>query len=253
MKTIVNFRDLGGLTGHNGQKVKAKRLLRSADLVDLHPEDKSRLLEEFGLKQIVDFRSTPEVASRPNDHFEGVTSHVINVLKDTEENMASQEGMTKHLDPAKADYFMEQVNRQLISLDSAINGYRQFFKACLSVEDGATLFHCAAGKDRTGFGAALLLKTLGVSDEEIFADYLKTIEMRAAANEAMVEAYRAKGLNDSQLEALKAFYSVKPEYLKAAFSEIADKFGSFEGYLENGLQINEDEVAKLRELYLEAG
>lgn len=252
MKTLVNFRDLGGLTGHNGRKIKAKRLLRSAELMNLHEEDKNRLIEEFGLKQIVDFRSTNEVQTRPNDHFEGVSSHLINVMKDTEENMASLEGMTSHLDPTKADHFMTDLNRQFITMNSAQEGFRNFFRACLNLEEGATLFHCAAGKDRTGFGAALLLKTLGVSEEDIYADYLKTVEMRAAANEKILAEYRAKGLNESQLEALRTFYSVKQEYLEAAFGEIAKTYGNFENYLSQGLQITEEEIASLRQLYLEA-
>jgi protein-tyrosine phosphatase len=128
-------------------------------------------------------------------------------------------------------------------------GYRKFIDVLLNPQ-GALLFHCFAGKDRTGWGAVIILKILGVSDEDIVEDYLATNAGRKAANDQLIEEYRAKGFTDEQLIYLEELMSVKASYLEVAFNIVREKFSTFDNYLAQVLNVTDEEVAKLRRLYL---
>jgi protein-tyrosine phosphatase len=103
------------------------------------------------------------------------------------------------------------------------------------------VFHCTAGKDRTGFAAALILLALGVSHDEVMRDYLLT-------NQRLRPRSEWKGLTP---EAASVLYRVQPEFLDAAFEAVRQKYGSIEAYLREGLGLREAERARLKELYLE--
>jgi len=242
---LVNFRDLGYM-----EKIKPKRLLRAAAPVQLNPEAIA-LLEDHNLKHIVDFRSVKETEESPNDEFAGVSYINYDVMASHETNMASEEEWLRNLTPESADKNMEGLYREFITASSSLEGYSQFIKQCANNKEGAILFHCVAGKDRTGFGAALLLKILGLSDEDIFLDFMKTMEARKEANAAIIEHYRtSRGLTESQVIALEILYGVKQSYLEVAFDTITAEYGSFDAYVKDGLGITEEELSNLRAIYL---
>ena len=250
METLVNFRDLGGMQTVEGLKVRANRLLRAGEVVKLSEEDLRCLREEYQLRKIIDFRHVSEIEEKPDDEIEGATYLHLDIFKDTMKNMPSHEEMMKQLKPSLANQFMKDANRQFIVSKGARQGYQQFFRSCLENKEGALLFHCTAGKDRTGFGAALLLKTLGVRDEDILEDYLKSATQRQQANQQIIEAAKARGLKGEQLEALGMLMTVKREYLEAAFETIKEEYGDFNTYMKDGLEISEQEMEELRKEYL---
>jgi len=251
MKTLVNFRDLGGAVTKEGLKVKPKRVLRSGEVVKLCDEDIKRLVQDYGLKQIIDFRSADEINEKPDDEIEGASYINIDIMSDSMKNGTSEKELMKHLNAQLADHYMKEITCQLVTTESARLGYQQFLRACLDNKEGAILFHCFAGKDRTGFAAALLLKALGVSNEEIMEDYLKTVEQRIEANQVIMDRARQQGLTEDQLEALGCLMSVKQEYLEAAFDVIEQEYDSFENYIKKGLGITEAELEQLKQNYLE--
>jgi len=247
---LVNFRDLGGIAAAENKKIKPKRLLRSGEIVQPNEEAIARLVEH-DLKMIVDFRSEHEASNAPTYSFPDVEYINYDIMADSKENTASKETWLKMLDPANVDRIMKGLYRDFAISDAARNGYAKFIRDCINSNEGAILFHCAAGKDRTGFAAAILMKLLGVGDEDIKQDYLKTNEERKEANEHILEGYKQKGLSASQLVALAMLYSVKEEYLQAAFEAIDAEYGSFEEYARDGLLISSSDIQTLRELYLE--
>ena len=250
MSNLSNFRDLGGLIGEGGRKVRLNKLLRAAQIVSLMQEDIDKLMS-YGLKAIVDFRSLAEVEKSPDDEIKGAKHLHLDIMADSFVKFDDYNAWTQTLKMDTAERDMIRTYKEFVTMDSAKKGYACFIRECINAAEGGVLFHCAAGKDRTGFGAAIILKILGVSDEDIFQDYYKTLEERRGVNERLYEEYRAKGLNDEQIEAIRVFYGVKKEYLEAAFSEVEKEFGSFENYIKNGLGINAEEIDLLKELYLE--
>lgn len=113
-----------------------------------------------------------------------------------------------------------------------------------------TAFHCFAGKDRTGVAAALILKSLGVSDEQIFADYLKTITARKQENQAILDYLRDQ-LTSSQLQDVAVALTVQKSYLERYFKAIKQNYGDFDNYLIKGLDLPLDFKTKMRQIYLE--
>jgi len=251
---LTNFRDLGGITGHNGRKIKEKMILRAGQPVKLSTSDIAKLTGEYRLAHIVDFRGEHEVTKDPVDNLDGVEYLNIDILAaqmSKQKNAPSLEDMIAHLKPGAADGYMSTVYVDLVVSEDAKNGYRQFIDALLNNKN-ALLFNCFAGKDRTGWGAAIILKILGASDEDIMADYLASIEGRKIENAKMIEGYRAKGLTEEQLDAFAEMMSVKPLYLEVAFETVEKEFGSFDNYLRTALNVTDAEILELRALYLEA-
>ncbi|MCL2376408.1 MAG: tyrosine-protein phosphatase [Defluviitaleaceae bacterium] len=248
MKKLINFRDLGGLAAADGKKVREGRLLRSAEPVGLLAEE-IEMLKGRGVTLIVDFRSVIETSEAPVDEIDGAMYTNLDVMADKVINWADTMQWAAALSSDTAETTMINDYRGFIRMSSSKKGFGDFLRACAKAE-GAILFHCAAGKDRTGFAAAIVLKILGVSDEDIYVDYLKTIEERKEANAQVIEKYRALGLGESQLEALSTIYGLKREYLDTAFAIIEEEYGDFESYIEHGLGITAEEVQRIRELYL---
>ena len=248
MKTLVNFRDLGGIITCEGKTIKANRILRSGELVNLADEDKMKLAEYFKLKSIVDFRSTAEISERPDDCLVGSGYHHIDIMKDVEHN-ASKSFFedNKHAHP---DVLMNGVYKMIILNDTANEGYRNFIDILLKQKDGATIFHCFAGKDRTGIGAAIILTILGVNKEDIIEDYLKTNILRKDANDKLLEEKRKQGASEQELEYFNLFMSVKADYLETAFAVAENTYGSFLDYIINGIGVSEKEIKVLQEMYL---
>jgi len=250
MQKLINFRDMGGYAGLDGKKVRTKRLLRAGAPCRLAP-DQTQMLIDHNLALIVDFRSAFEVEGEPVDNIDGADYVNLDVMADMASKWADPNEWKKQLVPEAADANMQKNYASFVHTPSATIGFAEFLRNCAAMENGAVLLHCAAGKDRTGFAAAIILKLLGVSDEDIYADYLRTLEERRQANLEIIEKYRAAGLTDSQLEALAVMYGVKQEYLAAAFDALIEKYGSFENYIHNGLGISQEDVAKIRANYLE--
>lgn len=247
---LTNFRDLGGLVGFEGRKVKEKLILRSGEPVGLSDSDVTKLTEFYGLTHIIDFRGEKEIAVRPVDTVEGATYINIDIMASVmRQNVPSLEEILKTATVGSTDEFMTQAYTDFVLSDDARIGYRQFIEVLLNPQ-GALLFHCFAGKDRTGWGAVILLKILSVSTEDIIADYMATNAGRKSANDQLIEEYRAKGFNDEQLINLEEIMTVKASYLETAFNVVKENFGTFDDYLVQVLGVTDEEIAKLRELYL---
>ena len=248
-KNSINFRDLGGVRTKTGKKVREKRLLRAAQLVDLS-EDELAMLKSHELKHIVDFRTTYETRNSPNDSIDGVSYTHIDIMADNPGAADPNKWMSMlNLDTVGED--MRRTYRDFVTSPSAKKGYGKYVKTCIDVTDGAVLFHCAAGKDRTGVGAAIILKLLGVADEDIYADYLMSKEGRKEANESQMQELRAKGLPEDKLAAMQILCNVQDEWLDAAFEAITDEHGCFYNFATQGLGISADDILRLAELYLE--
>ena len=124
-------------------------------------------------------------------------------------------------DPVRADSMIMALYKRT---DHLAKKYKPMFDQLLLLEtDQALMFHCTAGKDRTGVGAALILYSLGVDEKDIYADYEATNIYRKEANDKFVKSLAAQGLPESSARSLMA---AKPEYLKAAFDAIKKDYGS---------------------------
>ena len=245
MNDLINFRDLGGIEGLNGKKIKQNRLLRSAALTAPIPLG-------YNLKQVIDLRTTREAKKRPDIIPDGVNYIRTSILMNGSVKGATIGRLIFCGKIAACHTYLTNVYIEFVTSEAARTSFAAAINACVNNNTGATLFHCVAGKDRTGFASALLLKILGASDTDIMADYMQTEKDRYLANKAFIAYYSRRGLFfKKQQKALAVIMGVKPEYLQAAFDTISNVFGSFDNYLIQGLGITHQTAHRLRELYLE--
>lgn len=247
MKTLVNFRDAGGLTTKTGQSVKTGKIFRSGEIVNLSPEDHQLFTDHYGIKTIFDFRGESEIVERPDDQFEDVEYINLDIMKDATGSNASQKDL---LEPTfSADKQMTQLYRDLILIPSSQKGYQTFLEKIAS--DGQPfIFHCFAGKDRTGVGAALILEILGVNQEDIFTEYLLTNKLRWEANQKILDEVAKQGGSPAQLKEIEGMLSVKKEYLAEAYATMNEHYGSPVDFVKTGLGFSEGDLADFRKLYL---
>ena len=241
LKGAVNFRDLGGYTTGDGHHVKWKVLYRSADISRLTPDDLDTLRARH-IVYDVDLRGVAESAQAP-DKVNAGTDYILCPAGSDSTNT-----MFQHLAGMQqgGDSLMLVFYKNTTYLTPR---YKPFFGKLMAMPEGdALVFHCTAGKDRTGIAAALLLYALGVPYETIRRDYEATNYYRAAENEATIGRITAMHISEPVARAL---FSAKGDYLDATFDAIRAQYGSVERYLTEQLGLNEEKLAILRTKYLE--
>jgi protein-tyrosine phosphatase len=133
-----------------------------------------------------------------------------------------------------------------LDLPSARSSYRQLLQRLADPGNLPTVFHCTAGKDRTGWAQAILLTILRVPRRTILEDYALTDRLMSAT---AVEQIR-KSLPDADMAMSKALVSAAPAFLRAAFREVDERYGSFNRYLSQGLSLDAKAIASIRANFL---
>ncbi|AZK43446.1 tyrosine-protein phosphatase [Erysipelothrix piscisicarius] len=247
---IRNFRDLGGIPVKGGH-VKHHKLLRGGPLYDLDDETVSSLLNEYHLKMVIDVRSDREIEEKPNKVIEDVEAIHLDIMTKAQQNADPEKMALKYRREISTEH-MKGLNRLFVESHDARDEYRTFFKYLLKNKEGALYFHCTAGKDRTGFAAAQILKILGASDEAILADYLETNTMTHELVEKELAGFKVKeNLTDDQVNNIRGYMTVDTSYLKEAWDAIEDIYGDFETYVSEGLLLSEEDVETLKKIYIE--
>ncbi len=181
MQGAVNVRDLGGYTTTEGRMVKWGKLYRSADISKLTDADLDTL-QQRRINYIVDFRGTNESKAAP-DKMNANTDYTL-CPAGSDQNL--NDWMTKLTSMQTGGDSMMMVYYSNTTF--LADRYKPFFDKLLSLPNNeALLFHCTAGKDRTGIGAALLLYALGVPYQTIKEDYLASNVYRKESNAKMIE------------------------------------------------------------------
>ena len=266
----ANLRDLGGLATIDGQRVRAGRLFRSGHLSELDRAE-AAILGGLGLRTIIDLRRPSEVADFPTPDLDGVDHLWMSVSPEDSEfavaaNLLFGE-QPERVDTAEDSGFAvaanllfgnqpEQVDIATMlegyfrnTVTNRLDGYRPVFEAATDPDRQPLLFHCMGGKDRTGFVAGVLLRLLGVGQEEVMADYLLTNEilgdrMARRADQARQRIAQRSGVEPDQvderhLEGIRAMLYTRPSFLQASFDAVTDKFGTWETFRRDGLGIDD--------------
>lgn len=247
---ITNFRDLGGIKNKEGKTVKSKKLLRSGHLVNLDKKTQITLTDTFNLTRIIDFRREFEISEAPDTPIEDVEYVNLDLLGKMNAKNSSLADFAKLKSIEAVDKHMLGVYEDLILNPGAQEGFTEFMDYILANKNGATIFHCFAGKDRTGYATALLLLLLDVEKEEIYKDFLVTNTERKLANDALVQQFREQGFSEEQLDSLATALYVKKEYLDHAFNLIENKFDTAENYAVECLNFDKEKIEEFRRIYL---
>ncbi len=235
-----NFRDLGGLPTDNGCVIRPGMIYRSGDLSAITDTDIS-VLENIGLTMVIDFRSEREKSKRPNREIRSVREIHNIAINDSARDIAME--YISRNDAAGLETVLQNDYRRIIRENQ--NEYRLFLNELAFSPHLPVVFHCVAGKDRTGLAAVFLLTALGVQFDSIFADYIASVNYNAALTTKLINKINAKGHNG---EIIRPLLEVKKEYLDAALAEIRENHGDLYDFVVNTLKAD---VARLRERFLE--
>jgi protein-tyrosine phosphatase len=227
-----NFRDFGGYPAEDGRQVKGGHLFRSGRLDTLSTAD-HRIMEGIGVKFICDLRRNSEFKGAPTcwRALPAPTMLHLPLLQDN-----TSDGMSGWRQAAGSGQVRErmlEIYRSLITQPYAVAGYRALFERLASEQSYPLIIHCTAGKDRTGVACALILGALGVSREDVIADYLLSSiyydgnkDLMRATGQAL-DLVAAHGAGDT----LAPIFRAERAYIEAALEAIDQNYGSTREFL----------------------
>lgn len=234
-----NFRDLGGYACEDGRRVRWGRLFRSDALHWMTDDDSRKAREILGVRSVIDLRDSEEVQRDGRAPFLQHPVRYFHVPILDGERRASQQSQDR------PDFDMAGLYLRMLR-----NGAQDFARAVRTIASRAhdpVVFHCAAGKDRTGLLAAILLGAMGVPDEEIVGDYALT----ARHMEPIIERMRSTpGYAEIVGDLPAGIFHSRPEAMAATLDGVRDLWRSMRDYIIlSGL--SEDRLADLEQAVLE--
>lgn len=249
-----NTRDLGGLTTVDGRRVRPGVLVRAGALGRVTDDDLP-VLAKLGLACRIDLRHDAEIAHAPPDRLpEPVPrtvrlpvfdpsypafTHILALL--------GQLGTVPDGDPLLTDppAAMAAIYQWFVSGEQASASFAAAVRAVAEPANLPVLFHCSAGKDRTGWLTVILLTALGVDRATIREDYLRSNTDNAALQQVLVDLVMARR-PEVDVAVIRPMLEARPEYLDAGYAEVEQRYGSFDAYLRTGLGLDDRVLTALR-------
>jgi protein-tyrosine phosphatase len=249
---ILNFRDLGGFSVGPGREFRRGVVFRTQALTGLSLEAVAEL-RDLGITHAVDLRMEHERTSLPVILPPSMTVVIADVMAQRADSAVVEAGaatsagsgssVTEHSRPTSGRAMMAETYRDFIRLPSAQAAYAQFLRTVIEA-DGATAVYCAAGKDRTGWAAALLQTFAGVDPAVVSHEYVASNEHLVSRYAPRIQAERDSG---GDVDALLALVDANPDYLASALACLVDDYGDVDGYLIHGLGLSERDLELLRD------
>lgn len=248
--TVVNLRDLGGIALGRDRRLRQGILLRSGQLSDFDAES-DMAVAALGIRTVVDLRTADERQWAPDRLPPGARLFVADVLGDNpgvapariRALLCDPDGAASALGDGKAEELFAQTYRKMVLSPGAAAAYRAFLETAADPRARPVLFHCATGKDRTGWAAALLLLMAGASRDVVRAEFLAVNQAVRGAFGPGVQRFLEAG---GDPDIASAIIEVRPRYLEAALDAMDEKWGGLDGYLHKALRVPPAVVERLR-------
>lgn len=241
----VNFRDLGGYLAGDA-RVRPGQLYRSGMTHTISAAGLHTLATRYGIKSVIDLRAVGELRDDGTGAFaEAGIRHIHapvfeNILYPAEEQQQRLEEMRSGTFDWSASYL------RMTEVGGA--AFRSVFAAVADAESVPLVFHCAAGRDRTGVTAALLLRALGVDADTVAADYAHTGELLRPHATRFIRSDARDRLTEEQMIRLLA---TRAEVMHHFLDTLTDRYGSVEGYLAS-IGVTDDTLRAVRRTLLES-
>jgi protein-tyrosine phosphatase len=218
-EAVFNFRDLGGYRTRGGQILAWRRLFRSSELHHMTSHDITRLREEIRLRSVIDLRRSRQLEPSSPLNEVGVEYYNIPLIDRGNDNENLNQDFSN----------MGEVYSYLVRREEFGRRVVEALEIIAEPDNLPLVFHCSAGKDRTGILTAIVLSILGVTDEDIIEDYTLTAPyMRELINRWNNDPKSSEVLKNVPEYLLKA----SPESMTVLLSTLKREYGSVRGYVE---------------------
>lgn len=261
MEKLSNARQLGGYVTEDGKmRVKSGVLLRTAKLCDASEADIQKLRDTYHLTDIIDMRATLEIENNPDPEIDGAKNTHIIIIDENGDAAASSSGVFTLTGGNYGEYMLElyrsggldeNVYTDMFSSEAGVAGFREFVDMLLEHEDGAILWHCTSGKDRTGVGAVIILTLLGVDKETALQDFDLTNKFNEKTIAYMTSLVSELTDDKTEIEGVAALTGVSRSFMEKLFDLAESENGSMLEFLKAKLNITDEEITVLRSKYLE--
>ena len=262
VKSIVNARDLGGYTMRDGRILRDGIFLRAAHLADVTDED-LHWLSGVPVAKVIDFRTALELQGQVDKDVPGAT-YVSLPIDASGRSMAnvSEKERKKYMNRKKFDIkkfivlaaFDERAKAAVRNMYPTLlfdpdcqKQYARFFRLVLETENGAVLYHCTQGKDRTGIASALLLGALGAGRETIIADFDATNKVYEKDVKKYSRRVRLWGGKEEEIAVVKAILGCSTENFIKALDTLESRYGSMEAYLKGPMGLTDEDIQTLQD------
>ena len=259
LNKLYNTRDLGGIRTRDGEEIRKGMLIRSGQLYFADESDIAAL-GKYNISRIYDFRSAEERLEKPDPVIGRAQNIHVPILRDltagiTREKKADAKALDIVFESARDDpefgfRYMIDTYQNLVKDDYSVSQYSFFIRDLASLEDGAALWHCTAGKDRAGFASVLMLEILGVDRKDIFEDYLATnVYLEPELEQVLAFLDKQIGIKGHE-DVIRKFFGAREEYLAGVYKYVDDNYGGMAGFIRNALGIDDGLIQKMKQRFL---
>lgn len=275
LKELENARDLGGIKTKDGKRIKKQKMFRGSSLSNTSFKNAEALYEKHNIRQIIDLRSKEEIEKSKDlnlekfdysictigDNLEKIDTSSLPHEFDLIENKSTRKTIARclalsrrYLNNDSCNVFEAMKLRYLdfVTNPESLFNIKNAILKILSLKEGATLFHCASGKDRTGILTFLILLILGVDKDDAVREYLLSNQL---LNERILDKKRNFKTEDLNLKkptlfnSLLMFQGVDEAWINVVYEEI-EKNGGIENFFINKLDITSEQIALLKNKFL---
>jgi protein-tyrosine phosphatase len=253
LRSVINFRDIGGRPTGDGRRVREGVVYRSGHLADISADDLAAL-EASGIRTVVDLRTTSDMEVDGGQRLPRGATRVHLPIGDPAQAPMDLRELIFGADRAVLEQHLGHGQAEQMMMDAAeglVLEQRPRFGEMLRrlAKPGAlpAIVHCSAGKDRTGWAASLLLLIAGVPDEAIIAHYIESDVHRAAENTAAL----ARVPEGVDADWLRPFFECRAEYAATSLATLRRAYGEVDAYVKEGLGLSPGELGALREELVE--
>lgn len=247
---LKNFRDIGGVKTKDGKTVRTHMFIRGKTLIKLTKNDIKKLRDEYKLSSVIDLRTKKEVEEVPDEIVEDVKYFHMPILNEAcigvshEKKCHSFHSLIEM--PNMEDMYIKMVTDDC--LDNLVDVLR--FILTMPDDNYCVVFHCTAGKDRTGVVAALILAFLGVDRETIVQDYIYSNRFTVVKARFVYFACLLVRFNHRFAKKVKLSLMAKKKFIESSLDTLEQDYGSLENFFLEKLNFTAEETEKIKARFL---
>jgi protein-tyrosine phosphatase len=246
MKTVMNFREVGGYPAGGGRMLKKGLLYRSGSIDKAKGADLNRI-RSLKLKTIVDLRSVSEYRGKSGAPVEArkltLPIHFDSITRERLKPFLRKKGVEHQIIEAINSVYDDMMDRVFVEVG-------ELFRVLLQVDAYPVLINCRAGKDRTGFVYAIIEMALGVETEAIIQDYLKSNEFVLPKARRILKPLQIITLGWLRAGNIQLAFTAQEKYIRTVIDKVNHQYGGIERYLER-CGVSGNELERLRGMLIQ--